>query len=159
MCLLEAIFDSDSEYEWLCLIHSINSYKLNSITSEASIWKNDMTIVKISKRTGRLDDSLLSVVDETLMQVFREAGAKVIYDFLANNCHLKHEEIAEKPEVFSAGLERLMVSGAPVIEILILKNLYSKLGLEFKEEEGYGFSDYIRELRKMFERKGLTKEG
>jgi len=91
---------------------------------------------------------LLSVVDETMRQVFREAGIKVIYDFLENNSHLKREEIAEKPEVFSAGLERLMVSAAQMIENLILKNLYCKLGLEFAEKKGYEFSDYIKELRK-----------
>jgi len=100
------------------------------------------------EKTGSLDDLLLIVVDETLREVFREAGTKVIYDFLGNNSHLKLEEIGEKPEVFSAGLERLMVSAAQVIENLILKNLYRRLGLKFEEKEGYEFSDYIKELRK-----------
>jgi len=69
-------------------------------------------VEKIGKRTRRLDDLLLSVVDETLKQVFREAGTKVICNYLENNFHLKWEEIAKKPEVFSAGLERLLGSGA-----------------------------------------------
>ena len=94
-----------------------------------------------------LDDLLLSVVDGTIRQVFREEGSKVIYDYLENSSHLKLEEIADKPEVFSAGLERLLGSGAPVIERLILKNLYRKLGLKFEEKPGYEFSDYIRELK------------
>jgi len=100
------------------------------------------------EKSGSLDDLLFSVVDETMKQVFRDVGTKVIYDYLANNSHLKLEEIAEKPEVFSAGLEKLLVSGAPVIEKMILKNLYRRLGLKFREKEGYEFSDYIRELRK-----------
>jgi len=100
------------------------------------------------EKTGRLDDLLLSVVDETMLQVFREAGTKAIYDYLENNIHLKREEIAEKPEVFSAGLERLMVSAAQMIEKMILRNLYRRLGLEFVEKKGYEFSDYIKELRK-----------
>lgn len=113
-----------------------------------------MEVIGVTKRlrtvekTGSLDDLLLSVVDETIRQVFRDAGVKVIYDFFENNFHLKREEIAEKAEVFSAGLEKLLVSGAPMIEKLILKNLYHKLGLEFKEKKGYGFSDYMKELRK-----------
>jgi len=102
--------------------------------------------VKIGKRTGRLDDLLLSVVDETMRQIFREDATKVIYDYLENNFHLKREEIAEKPEVFSDGLERLLGSAAPVIEKMILKNLYCELRLEYAEKEGYGFSDYIRGL-------------
>ncbi len=93
-----------------------------------------------------LDDLLLKAVDETLNQVFREEGTKAIYDYLENNSHMKREEIAEKPEAFSAGLERLMVSAAQMIENLILKKLYSKLGLRFREKEGYEFSDYIKEL-------------
>ena len=98
-----------------------------------------------------LDDLLLEVADEMLKHVFRETGTKVIYDFLENNSHLKREEIAEKPEVFSAGLERLLGSGALVIEKLILKNLYRKLELRFEEKKSYVFSDYVKNLRKRFE--------
>ena len=101
---------------------------------------------KISKK--KLADLLLSVVDETMRQVFRAEGAEVINSFIWNKCHLKKEEIAEKPEVFSAGLEMLLGSGASVIEDLILNNLYRELGLKFEEKEGYEFSDYVKELRK-----------
>jgi len=99
------------------------------------------------EKMGSLDGLLLSAVDETMRRVFSEAGAKVIYDYLENSCYLKREEVAEKTEVFSAGLERLLGSGAPVIENLILKNLYRKIGLKFEEKPGYEFSDYIRELK------------
>ena len=85
-------------------------------------------------------------VDDTLKQIFKEDGAKVIYEFLENHARLKLEEVADKPEVFSATLERLMVSAAHVIEKMILKNLYRRLGLKFEEKQGYKFSDYIREL-------------
>jgi len=90
---------------------------------------------------------LLSVVDETVKQVFKEAGAEVIYNFIENKYHLKREEIAERPEVFSAGLKRLLGSAAPVIEKAILENLYSKFQLEYVEKDGYEFSDYVKELR------------
>lgn len=90
---------------------------------------------------------LLNAVDETLTQIFKEAGVKVIYDFLENKCHLKHEEIAEKTKDFSAGLERLLGSASPVIEKMILKNLYSTLRMEYMEKEGYRFLDYLKELR------------
>jgi len=156
---LYAAFDSDSEYEWLLLIQISLSYKLNPIALETFTWQNGIVaeVIGVAKRlrivekTGSLDDLLLSVVDETMRRVFREAGTKVIYGFLENNHHLKREEIAEKPEVFSVGLETLMVSAAQVIEILILKDLYRRLGLEFVEKEGYEFSDYVEELRERFE--------
>jgi len=101
--------------------------------------------------TERLDDLLLEVVDETINQIFGEAGNKAICDYLWNNSYLKREEIAEKPEIFSISLKRLSGSAAPVIERLILKNSYLKLGLKFEEKKGYGFSDYIKELRKRCE--------
>jgi hypothetical protein len=102
---------------------------------------------ELGKRTGSLDDLLLNVIDETLKHVFKEPGAKVIYDYLRDQCHLKREEIAEKPEVFSAGLERLLESGAVLIEKMILINLSSKLQLKYVEKEGCEFSDYIKELK------------
>ena len=153
---MSVIFESDSEYEHLVIIQMSLSYELNSITLRTFTWQNGVMaeVVGVTKRlrsvekTGRLDDLLLSVVDETMKQVFKDAGAKVIYDYLEDNSDLKREEIAENPEVFSAGLERLMVSAARVVEKLILKNLYRKLGLKFEEKEGYEFSDYVEELRK-----------
>ena len=102
---------------------------------------------EVCEKTEKLADLLLSAVDETLKQVFKEAGAQVIYNFLGNKCHLKREEIAEKPEDFSADLKKLMVSAASFMEKMILENLYSKLELKFEEKEGYEFSDYIRELK------------
>jgi len=77
----------------------------------------------------KLADLLPSVIDETMKQVFREKSA---------------------PDAFSAGLERLLGSGAAVIEILILKNLYRRLELKFKEKKGHKFPDYINELKKKF---------
>jgi len=114
---------------------------------DADVLSTTISETEIGEKTERLDDFLVNAVDETLKHVFREEGAKVIYDYLENNHHLKREEIAEKPEVFSAGLERLLGSAASVIEKLILKNLYGKLGLKFRERDGYEFSDYVKELR------------
>ena len=108
-------------------------------------------VIEVNERlyaTETLDDLLLKMVDATMKHVFTEAGTEVIYSYLGNSTNLKRDEIAEKPEVFSAGLERLLGSGAPVIEILILKNLHRKLGLKFEAKKGYEFSDYVKELRK-----------
>ena len=102
---------------------------------------------KHEKEVRSLDNLLLDAVDETLRHIFKEEGAKVISNFLENKCDLKREEIGEKAEDFSAGLERFLGSAAPVIEKMVLKNLYSKLELKFEEKEGYKFSDYVKELK------------
>jgi len=101
-----------------------------------------------SKEKKELGILLPRIADETLESVFKEDAAKIICAHIDHNCHLKLEEIAAKPEVFSSGLRRLLGSGARVIEILILKNLYRTVGLKFVEKKGYEFSDYIKELRK-----------
>lgn len=105
---------------------------------------------KKSERRKKLGDLLADTVDKTLKQVFKEEGTKIIYTFIENKCHLKREEIFEKPEVFSTGLEKLMVSAAPVIEKMILRNFYCKFELKFEEKEGYRFPDYISELKEKF---------
>ncbi len=79
-------------------------------------------MVNAVEKLEKWNDVFAEVVDETLKQIFRDDGAKVIYEFLENHTCLKLEEVADKPEVFSASLGRLMVSAARVIEKLILKN-------------------------------------
>jgi intein/homing endonuclease len=105
---------------------------------------------EIPGKMGSLEDLLIHVINKTLNQIFREEGANVIYDFLENKSHVKREDISSKTEVFSAGLRELLSSGAPVIEKLILKNLYHQLGLKFVQKKGHGFSDYIEELMERF---------
>jgi len=144
----------------ICMITPNTNSSFIQVKSENlwSIYHSQGTLFEVKregemhKRIGGMDDLLLSVVDETLEQIFKGAGARVIYKFMENKCHLRRKEIAEKPEVFSAGLERLLGSAAPMIERMILKNLCSKLRLKFEEKEGYDFSDYVKELRGRFDR-------
>ncbi len=88
-----------------------------------------------------------NVVDDTLKQVFKEDGTKVIYDYLEKQAHLKLQDAANKPEIFSDSLKKLMLSAATIIEQHILKNLYSKQGLEYEEKPEFTFSDHINKLR------------
>ena len=145
----------DSECDWLLLIQTAISYNLNPTiprTVTVPVESMNATVAKsesrISEETEKLEDLLPKVIDETLQYVFKEDGGKIIRNFIGNRCHLKRKEIAEKPEVFSAGLEKILGSGARVIEKLILKNLHRKLGLKFEEKRGYEFPDYIKELKK-----------
>lgn len=102
--------------------------------------------------TETLDYLVYMTIDETIKQIFKDPGTRVIYDFFEDNNHLKQREIAEKPEAFSDGLERLIGPAAQVIEKAILKNLYRKVDLKFEDKPGYRFSDYVKELRKRLKR-------
>jgi len=95
------------------------------------------------------DALLLDVVDETLTQIFRDVGVRVIYASFEQNCQLKREEIPERPDAFTVCLGKLLTSAALVIEKLIVKNLYRKCGVEYVESTIFNFSGRVKELKKM----------
>jgi len=103
---------------------------------------------KIRKTNRKSDAMLLEIMDETLEQVFQGAGVQVIYASFEKNFQLKREEIVKNPDVFSAGLEKILGSAAVVIEKLIIKNLCHKIGLDYVEAEDFQFSDTLNELRR-----------
>lgn len=150
-----AYFDSEPEELLLITIHIPLSYDLNAMNKkrlpQKGVHRKKISLsdgLNVMEKCENWNSFFAEVVDETLKQIFKKEGAKAIYKFLTNSANLRLEEAAEKPEVFSANLERLMVSAARVIEQIILKNLYSRLGLKFEEKNGYEFPDYIRELRR-----------
>jgi PAS domain S-box-containing protein len=102
---------------------------------------------KVRKTSRKSDAMLLEVMDETLEQVFKGVGVQVIYASFEKNFQLKRDEIVKNPDMFSAGLEKLMGSAATVIEKLIIKNLQRKIGLDYVDTEDFQFSDSINELR------------
>lgn len=105
---------------------------------------NGVTTVK---KGDYWNEFFAEVIDETLKEIFRDDGARVIYDFLENHSNLKLKDVADKPEVFSESLEKLMASAARVIEQAILKKWYSEQGIEFKNMKGFKFADHIRKMR------------
>ena len=56
----------------------------------------------------------------------------MIFDHLENTSNLKFEEISQKPNVFSIELEKLLGSGARVVEVTILNKIQSH-GIEVKK--------------------------
>jgi len=90
----------------------------------------------------------LDAIDETLKHFFNDVAVGAIYFYMEKTCCLRKEEIAGKPEAFSACLHRLMGAGALVIEDRILKTLCSKLGLQSAQESTGTFSERIVELRR-----------
>ena len=121
------------------------------MTERTSIAEDTPTSItaleEVTAQAIDFDKLLLDAIDETLMRLFNETAVKSIYFYLERICHLRREEIPEKPDIFSNSLRRLLGSGATIIEDGILKKLYFKLDLQLAEEQGYEFPDYIHELR------------
>jgi hypothetical protein len=90
--------------------------------------------------------ALLEAIDEGLLTLGK-SGKEAIYFHLQNLCALKKEDIPDKPEIFVEGLQKIFGLGAEVIEKAIVKNLYLKLGLAFKEKKGYSFLEYLNDVK------------
>ncbi|MGC9345946.1 MAG: hypothetical protein ACP5ER_04040, partial [Candidatus Bathyarchaeales archaeon] len=91
------------------------------------------------------------IIDRALKQIFGEEATRLMYRYLENNYSLKRNEIAEKIDVFSEGLERFLRSGAYAVERKILEDIYSNYGLlrrlELeKKQEKYDFVSQIKLL-------------
>jgi hypothetical protein len=98
----------------------------------------------------------MEAVDEGL-NFLGESGKQMVFFNLERSCSIKKNDIPKKPEAFAAGLEKIFGAGAAVLEKLILKNLYSKLGLKYEEKSEYAFADYLKDVKDLKKAKENNK--
>jgi len=94
---------------------------------------------------------LIAAVDNGLLTL-GESPRSAIYFHLERNLKLKKEEIPEKVEKFLEGLENIFGPGSRVVERVIVKDLYVRLGLEFEEKKNFEFQDYVKLALKRLKR-------
>jgi hypothetical protein len=100
-------------------------------------------------KTRDFDNILVSAIDEALDSL-GESIRQSIYFHIENTFKVARNEIPENLEGFQGGLEKIFGAGAQFIEILIMKNLHSKIGLPLKmESKQLEFAEYV----------GAAKEG
>jgi len=92
---------------------------------------------------------LIEAVDQGLL--FLGASAqKAIYFHLEKDYSVKKEKVPANVEAFVNALESIFGAGALVIEKSILKNLHSKLGVEYKEKKNLKFIDSLNTAREIW---------
>lgn len=74
-----------------------------------------------------------------------------LYQYLSSIHSLDREQIPEKVDQFSAGMRKALGSASKVIERLILKKLYQRIGSTFREVSDLDFTDYVTEAKRRFE--------
>ncbi|MGB9024301.1 MAG: hypothetical protein WCC94_12830 [Candidatus Bathyarchaeia archaeon] len=94
-----------------------------------------------------LKEVLLHAIDDGLA-VPGEIVRTAIYDRIERSYQLRREEIPEKLETFHRGLQELLGAAAKVMEKLIAKNLYRRLGLSFVEHANWNIVDYVNHAKK-----------
>jgi hypothetical protein len=94
----------------------------------------------------QLDEALLEAVDFGLA-VPGEIVRATIYERLETVYGIKREEIPEKLPAFHRALQELVRSVAKVMERVIAKNLYSRLGQSFVNHENWTLIEYVNHLK------------
>lgn len=102
------------------------------------------------RKQEEFEKLFMEAVDEGLKSL-GESSRHMIFFHLENSYSLKRHDIPKKPEAFAEGLEKIFGVGALVLEKIIVKILYSKLGLNYEEQKDYSFTDYLRNFRTLKE--------
>lgn len=100
----------------------------------------------MSQKKNAFKKALIEAVDEGLLML-GESGREVVFFRLQHYYALKKEDIPSNPEIFVQCLRDIFGLGAEVIEKAVIKSLYKKLGIEYKEKRGFSFSDYLNEAK------------
>ena len=100
-----------------------------------------------SMNEDEFKDVLLDAVDYGLL-VLGEIVRQTLYDCLERNCQLKRANIPEKLEPFHVALAGLFGERGTLVERLIARRLYSKLGLKFEAHEDWTLVDYVSRAKK-----------
>lgn len=112
-----------------------------------------MDIVHLKKakaKNRKFNEILLHVIDHSFMQIGKNMG-RVVYYHLEKDFFVAKKGIPTNIESFSDCLKSIFGEGAQVlIEMLIVENLYVEIDENFREEEHYRFTDYVRDARRKY---------
>jgi hypothetical protein len=99
---------------------------------------------------------LLEAVDDALSSL-GESAKLSIYFHLENRFKVTKNDIPNHLTDFTDGLEKIFGIGAHFIEILIMKNLFEKVGqpLEWNENKELSFVEYVRAAKQSYLKKNV----
>lgn len=102
------------------------------------------------------DTLLLSAIDETLFSL-GESVEQSIYFHIQAKFNVQRTDIPNKLEEFQRALEKIFGAGARYIEILIMKNLYAKIGqpVNLENIKELEFIRYANAARETFKKNNL----
>ena len=93
---------------------------------------------------------LLEAVDEQLTSL-GESSKQALYFHLERGFNIKKHEIPMKTEAFADAMERIFGQGADYLEILIMRKLHSKIGLEVKlSTPNLTFIEYVEAAKRCY---------
>ena len=109
---------------------------------------------------GEFERILLKTINDVLLEIFGENAASIIYGYIEKNYSLNQQNITHNLQTFIKGLNEFLGSGARMVQIMILKELYSNFGFELEQiDDRRSFADYINELKCKLETSTRTGYG
>jgi hypothetical protein len=97
------------------------------------------------------DTLLLQAIDETLNSLGKSVGQS-IYFHIENTLSVARTEIPQNLKKFQEGLEKIFGSGSGFIEVLIMKNLQTKIegSLAMTKRQQLEFIEYVDATKKSY---------
>jgi hypothetical protein len=108
-------------------------------------------VPKMAANSQTFESLLLGSIDEALLSL-GESSRQSIYFHIQKNFEIDKKEIPTRLQEFQEGLEKIFGVGARFIEILIMKNLYAKLGRPFTmdKKDQLEFIKYVNAARESY---------
>jgi len=86
--------------------------------------------------------ALLEAVNDCLLVIGESLGEALLYH-IEKNFGIRRQDIPERLEAFHEAMKLLLDEGATVIDILVTKRLYDRLGLNYERHENWTIVDYV----------------
>jgi len=101
-----------------------------------------------SGKEREIDRMLVEALDESFAAILGEIPKKTVYDILEKKHAIAVNRIPERLNEFTTALVTLFgVMASKVIVRIIVKRLYSKLGLTYVERPDWRLPDYVNEAK------------
>jgi len=99
----------------------------------------------------QFDKLLLEAIDEGLSTI-GDSSKQAIYFYLEKSFKVKKNEIPYRIDDFTRAIEKIFGLGAGFLEILIMRNLYEKVGrtVHLREPSSFVFAEYIVATERSF---------
>ncbi len=106
----------------------------------------------LAKQKHEHYDKVSQAIDTVLRKIFGDEATLLIYKYLENRYSLRQDEIVEKIDVFAEGLEEFLMSGAHIIEMKILEDVYSSYGLTRRPEFEKPKHDFVGQMKMLMQK-------
>jgi hypothetical protein len=152
--ILRTLCDDGSFHALTVFVHY--RYTRSLIKSQYTRYSRKVSIMEAQSYSpiSRGEEKISKVIDRVLTQVFGTEATNLIYKHLEHKYSLRHDEVAERIDVFAKGLEEFLSSGAYVVERKILDDIYSSYGLlrRLELEKCEEDADFVGQIKSLMRR-------